>query len=93
MWTEQLETYFAQKEVALEETYTKSTLRYGPDEPAIKELLFNVLEEHYGSLDKCVVKQDAVVSALRKVISASDEARRVLEQVGADEAPAEAETE
>lgn len=89
MWTEeQLEDYFAKKEVALEETYNKSTLRWGPDEVAIKELLLNVLEEHYGSLDKCVVKQDAVVHALRKVISASDEARRVLEQVGADEAPA-----
>lgn len=81
-WTEtQLEEYFAKKEVSLEEVYNKSTLRWGPDEPAIKELLLNVLEEHYGNLDKCVVKQDAVTNALRNMISAADEARRVLEQI------------
>lgn len=92
MWTEeQLETYFAQKEVALEETYNKSTLRWGPDEAAIKELLLNVLEEHYGTLDKCVVKQDAVVNALRSIISSADEARRVLEQAGYTDGPDESE--
>ncbi len=89
-WTEkQLEDYFAMKEVALEETYNKSTLRWGPDEVAIKDLLLKVLEEHYGSLDKCVVKQDAVVNALRHMISAADEARRVLEQQGYEEPAAE----
>ena len=88
LWTEsQLETYFAQKEISLEEVYNKSTLRWGPDEAAIKELLLNVLEEHYGSLDKCVIRQDAVVTALRGVISAADEARRVLEQAGLEDAP------
>jgi hypothetical protein len=82
-WTEQqLETYFAQKEAALEDVYNKSELRWGPDEAAIKELLLNVLEEHYGCLQKCVVRQDAVVTALRQMISAADEARRVLEQRG-----------
>jgi hypothetical protein len=89
-WTEeQLEDYFAKKEVSLEETYNKSDLRWGPDEPAIKELLLNVLEEHYGNLDKCVIRQDAVVTALRNVIGAADEARRVLEQITYEE-PAEA---
>ena len=83
MWTEeQLEAYFAMKEVALEEVYNKSTLQWGPDEQAIKELLLNVLEEHYGSLEKCVVKEDAVLIALRKIIAATDEARRVLENTG-----------
>src|SRR5262245_38261259 len=49
-WTEeQLEQYFARKEAALEDTYNRSALPAGPDEPAIKELLLNVLEEHYGS--------------------------------------------
>ncbi len=88
LWTEaQLESYFAQKEISLEEVYNKSTLRWGPDEAAIKELLLNVLEEHYGSLDKCVIRQDAVVIALRSVISAADEARRVLEQAGLEDTP------
>lgn len=81
MWTEdQLEKHFAAKEIQLEEVYNKSELRWGPDEPAIKELLLNVLEEHYGNLDKCVVRQDEVVNALRRMVTAADEARKVLEQ-------------
>lgn len=58
-WTlEQIEEYFARKESQLEELYLKSDLRYGPDEPAIKDLLMNCLEEHFGSLDNLVAKED-----------------------------------
>lgn len=54
-WTlEQVENYFHEKEAALETQYTTSTLRHGPDEPAIKQLLLNCLEEHYGSLAGCI---------------------------------------
>lgn len=74
VWSEeQLETYFAQKEVALEETYAKSTLRWGPDEAAIKELLLNVLEEHYGNLQKCVVREDRVIAALKSIRTILDD--------------------
>ncbi len=44
------------KEKSLEELYTKSKLQHSPDEGAIKSLLLECLEMHYGSLDKCIVK-------------------------------------
>lgn len=43
-----------EKEAALERAYEESTLRYKPDEVAIKQLLLNCLEEHYGSLQGAV---------------------------------------
>jgi hypothetical protein len=85
LWSEkQLEEYFSKKEIALEETYNKSSLRSKPDESAIKELLLNVLEEHYGNLEKCVVKQDALTNALRHIIAATDHAKMILEESGND---------
>jgi hypothetical protein len=77
-WTlEQVETYFADKERQLEEVYNKSELPWGPDEQAIKQLLLDCLEQHYGSLqgafDVAVVRQDEsgrvladIVEVLRK---------------------------
>lgn len=63
-WTlEQIEGYFADKEKALEEVYLKSDLRYSPDEDAIRELLLNCLEAHYGSLS-AVVQKDVSVERL-----------------------------
>jgi predicted nucleotidyltransferase len=61
------------KEKTLEELYTKSTLPWGPDEGKIKELLLNCLEHHYGSLDKCVVRQDKACEALKKIQVILDE--------------------
>lgn len=58
-WTEeQIVSYFNKKESELESLYTSSTLPYKPDEDAIKELLLNCLEAHYGSLDNAVSKPD-----------------------------------
>jgi len=68
-WTlEQLETYFAEKERALEQVYSVSTLRHSPDEAAIKSLLLNCLEIHFGNLGTAVAVQDedSVVSDLAK---------------------------
>lgn len=54
-WTlQQVEEYFSRKEVELETVYTNSSLPYGPDEKAIKGLLLNVLEEHFGDLSSVV---------------------------------------
>jgi len=54
-WTiEQVEKYFDQKERDLEGLYTSSKLQHSPDESAIKTLLLNCLEEHFGTLEKCV---------------------------------------
>jgi len=47
--------------------YHESKLRHSPDEAAIKQLLLSCIEEHYGSLDKCVVNVDGAVQALREV--------------------------
>jgi len=47
----------AELEVEIEELYaTSNAVPYKPDEPAIKELLLNCLEEAYGSLDGCVAR-------------------------------------
>ncbi len=59
--------YFATKEMELETLYTKSSLPAKPDEGRIKELLLNCLEERYGSLDGCVVREDAAIRALREI--------------------------
>ena len=52
----QIVEYFEMKEKSLEELYTKSDLPHSPDETAIKSLLLECLEMHYGSLDKCVIE-------------------------------------
>lgn len=51
-----LKDFFVQKEKTLEDVYLKSTLRMVPDEPAIKSLLVDCLEHHYGSLEKIIVR-------------------------------------
>jgi predicted nucleotidyltransferase len=67
-WTEEyLRQVAAERERGLEEVYKKSTLRQNPDEPAIRQLLLDCLEHHYGSLEKCVVNPDQAVQALRNI--------------------------
>lgn len=67
-WTEQqVLDHFAAKEKALEELYQRSTLPWGPDEDAIKGLLLECLEEHFGSLAAVVAREDAPVRALREI--------------------------
>lgn len=67
-WTEErLRSWFAEKETQLERAYSESTLRATPDEAGIRALLLNCLEEHYGSLEGCIVDPDRAVSALRKI--------------------------
>lgn len=71
-WSEEkLRSWFDAKEKHLEELYHKSDLRVGPDEDAIKSLLFSCLEQHYGSLDNAVkltVPTDKLVAEMQKVI-------------------------
>ena len=67
-WTlEEVEQYFAKKERQLEQVYLDSTLRSVPDEKAVKDLLLSCLEQHYGSLEACVVQEDAAQAALRQI--------------------------
>lgn len=60
-WTlEYLEEWFDTKVIQLEQAYTDTKLPKFPDEPAIKNLLLNVLEAHYGSLTAVVKRQTDV---------------------------------
>lgn len=71
-WSEEkLRGWFDEKEKQLEELYTKSTLQHTPDEEAIKDLLMNCLEQHYGSLDEAVKREvpvERMISELKSVI-------------------------
>jgi predicted nucleotidyltransferase len=55
------------KEKHLEAVYEQSKLRYGPDEPLIKQLLLDCLEDHYGNLSACVVVPDDAVVRLKQI--------------------------
>lgn len=72
-WTEErVRQFFADKERHLEELYnTSKVLPYEPDEKALRTLLLNVLETHYGTLKGCVDsvsrERDGLV-AIRKVL-------------------------
>ena len=64
---EQLESYFTNKEKALESVYLNCGLPEKPNESAIRELLMNCLEQQYGSLEGVVIKQNQGTVALRKI--------------------------
>lgn len=66
---EQVEAYFVDKEKQLEQIYLNSQLPATPDKAAIKSLLMDCLEHHYGSLSKCVVREDETLTALREIES------------------------
>lgn len=73
-WTkEQLYEYFQKKEADLETIKVKSDLRQEPDEAAIKELLFNCLEEHFGSLKDVVLMPERTTQFTQKLKSLMDE--------------------
>ena len=55
-WTaEQVHEFFVRKERELETAYAESKLPHKPDETAIKALLLECLEAHFGSLKEAVV--------------------------------------
>lgn len=64
---ERVVRFFEEKEASLEKVYNESTLRHGPDESAIKELLLNCLEQHYGSLDKAIERPDKYKQILMEI--------------------------
>ena len=64
-WSQkQVEDYFSEKEKQLEKVYIDSRLPAKPNVESIRSLLMNCLEEHYGSIDECVVEQNAAINAL-----------------------------
>lgn len=64
---DELRNWASEKEKGLEKLYESSSLRYSPDEAAIKELLISCLEEHYGSLDKAIHIEGRAENALREI--------------------------
>jgi predicted nucleotidyltransferase len=64
---EQIEEYFTMKEASLELAYNNSTLRNRPDEPAIKKILLECLEEYYGTLDGMIETADQYKTMLRQI--------------------------
>jgi len=67
-WSQQaVEDYFADKEKQLEKIYLESTLPALPDTEAIKSLLLECLEHHYGSLTECINQEDDAIAALREI--------------------------
>jgi predicted nucleotidyltransferase len=78
-WTkERVEEFFAQKEKHLDDLYHSSTLRHGPDEDAIKNLLLQCLEHHYGSLEKAIVREDAALSVFRQMAELVEKNKNLL---------------
>jgi uncharacterized protein len=75
---ERLRTWCAEKEGHLEQAYAASTLRATPDEAAIKSLLVDCLEEHYGSLANCVVDPDRAIGTLRIIQQELDRVRDLM---------------
>ena len=47
---DRLKVFLYSKEKDLDDVYNKSSLRYRPNEQAIKELLLNCMEMHYGKI-------------------------------------------
>ena len=68
----------ADKEHSLEKLYEESKLPWGPDQDAIKQLLLDCLEEHYGTLEGCVVTDKGPVLALREIADIIDKNRGMI---------------
>ncbi len=78
-WTEErLRQWCSDKESQLERAYSESTLRATPDEPKIRVLLLDCLEDHYGTLDGCVVNPDRAVEVLRNIQAELERVRDLL---------------
>jgi predicted nucleotidyltransferase len=78
-WTEErLRRWAADKEADLERAYAASKLPAGPEEEKLKGLLLSCLEQHYGTLDKCVARPDRAVAALRAIQAELDGVRDLL---------------
>ena len=56
----------------------RARCRPEPDEDRIQALLLNCLEDHYGSLEGCVVNPDRAVAALRNIQAELDRVKDLL---------------
>jgi len=66
------------KETQLERMYDKSTLPWGPDEDAIKQLLLDCLEEHFGNLDSVITLKNAPIITLHNITNIIEHNKKLL---------------
>lgn len=70
-WTlDRLEKWFAEKEQGLNSLYLSSSLQTKPDEAAIKAILMEALEMHFGDLSKLAVKIETPMDQMLREIEA-----------------------
>ena len=68
-WTqEQVIDFFHSKEKQLDELYHRCDLPAAPNEAAIKTLLLNCLEEHYGNLSDAVVIKSKADHTIKDIL-------------------------
>lgn len=70
--SDKLKQWFSNKEDSLESLYNTSSLRHSPDEEAIRNLLLQSLEAHYGTISNAVEKPKDIqllVESLDAVLS------------------------
>jgi predicted nucleotidyltransferase len=75
---EYLREWFSLKQTELERVHAESKLRAVPDQEAIRRLLYNCLEDHFGTLENCVVDPNRAVAALRSIQVELDKVRDIL---------------
>lgn len=67
-WTlEEIEDYFKRNEPRLEELYNSSKLPHTPDEDALKKLLLECLDQHFGDISQGVVVETLADKTLREI--------------------------
>lgn len=76
MTQEEIHEWFAAKEKQLEALYANSSLPHSPDEQAIKQLLIDCLEHHYGDLSRAFVNPDREKLMLNAIAEIIDRYRR-----------------
>jgi hypothetical protein len=74
-----IRSWAAEKEAYLETLYETSSLRHSPDEDQIKQLLLDCLEEHYGTLEGCIVDDNQPVLVLRQIADIVDKHRSLIQ--------------
>ncbi len=75
-----IRAWFEEKEPQLLRLYHESKLPHSPNYDELKELLFNCLEHHFGSLDKCVSLDEATIQKrmLNQINAILEEGRKHL---------------
>lgn len=70
-YMDQVIQYAGDKEKDLESLYLTSELRYGPDREAVKQILVDCLEMHFGDISSVVYqesKSDAAIAQIKRIL-------------------------